>query len=443
MRHRVVLLAALLFGAHLVLGQRQITLEEVIAVALERNYDVRIARKTAESAQLDDRYAINAFLPRLNATGGISWTGNDQEIRLQNQEGGLVERTGPTASNNLSGAVQLNWTLFDGLRMFATRERVARLAEQGELVVKDQMVNTIASVTTNYFDIVRQKQQLKALMEQLAVNDVRVKLAERRFEVGYAAKPELLQARVDYNATRTLALQQETLIEQRKAQLNGLLGMELPDQFDVADTIIVNLNLDRGDLIQSVENTNYSLQSSRKNVEVATLAVRERRAEYLPFLEFNSAYSYSRIENTKLLNPFSPFFIMNNGLNYGLTLNIPVFNGLNQRRLVQQSRIVQNQQEILYQQQRTQVNVALQNAFSDYENSRKILVVEEENISLAKENVAIALEVFRRGAGTVLDLRTAQQSLLEAYTRLINARYLAKVAETELLRLNGSLLQEN
>ncbi len=443
MRHSFVLLLLLLVGLQPVSAQRQITLEEVISLALEKNYDVRIARKTAESSELDDSYAFNAFLPRVNATGGISWTGNNQEIRLQNQEGGLIERTGPTAANNLSGAVQLDWTLFDGLRMFATRERVARLAEQGELVVKDQMVNTIASVTTNYFDIVRQKQQLKALMEQLAVNDVRVKLAERRFEVGYAAKPELLQARVDYNATRTLALQQETLIEQLKAQLNGLLGMELPAQYDVADTIIVNLDLDRADLLQSAENTNYGLQVSRKNVAMATLAVRERRAEYLPFLEFNSAYSYSRTENTKLLNPFSPFFIMNNGLNYGLTLNVPIFNGLNQRRLVQQSRIVQNQQEILYQQQRTQVNVALQNAFSNYENSRKILLVEEENISLAKENVAIALEVFRRGAGTVLDLRTAQQSLLEAYTRLINARYLAKVAETELFRLNGSLLQEN
>lgn len=443
MRYRLVLVFMLLVGLQPVCAQRQITLEEVIAVALEKNYDVRIARKVAEASDLDDKFAFNAFLPRVNATGGISWTENDQEIRLQNQEGGLVERTGPTASNNLSGAVQLDWILFDGLRMFATRERVARLAEQGELAVKDQMVNTIASVTTNYFDIVRQKQQLKALMEQLAVNDVRVKLAERRFEVGYAAKPELLQARVDYNATRALAIQQETLIEQLKAQLNGLLSMELPDQYDVADTIIVNLNLERSDLIRSVENTNYGLQASRKNVEIATLAVRERRAEYLPFLEFNSAYSYSRIENTKLLNPFSPFFIMNNGFNYGLSLNIPVFNGLNQRRLVQQSRIVQNQQEILYLQQRTQVNVALQNAFSNYENSRKILLVEEENISLAKENVSIALEVFRRGAGTVLDLRTAQQSLLEAYTRLINARYLAKVAETELLRLNGSLLQEN
>src|SRR5690606_12967144 len=140
----------------------------------------------------------------------------------------------------------------------------------------------------------------------------------------------------DYNATRTLALQQETLIEQLKAQLNGLLGMELPAQYDVADTIIVNLDLDRADLLQSAENTNYGLQVSRKNVAMATLAVRERRAEYLPFLEFNSAYSYSRTENTKLLNPFSPFFIMNNGLNYGLTLNVPIFNGLNQRRLVQQ-----------------------------------------------------------------------------------------------------------
>lgn len=443
MRPKLFFLFILWLAIQPVFAQRQLTLEEVIAVALERNYDVRIARKTAESSELDDKYAFNAFLPRVNAAGGVSWTENDQQIRLQNQEGGLVERTGPTAANNLSGSILLNWTLFDGLRMFATRERVARLAEQGELVVKDQMVNTIASVTTNYYDIVRQKQQLKALLEQLAVNEVRVKLAERRFEVGYAAKPELLQARVDYNATRALAIQQETLIDQLKAQLNGSLGMELPDQYDVADTIIVNLGLEREAIFQSAENSNFGLQVSRKNVEMASLAVRERRAEYLPFLELNSAYNYSRIENTRLLNPFSPFFIMNNGLNYGLTLNIPIYNGLSQRRLVQQSRIVQNQQEILFQQQRTQVNVALQNAFTNYENSRRILLVEEENISLAKENVSIALEVFRRGAGTVLDLRTAQQSLLEAYTRLINARYLAKVAETELLRLNGSLLADN
>ena len=72
---------------------------------------------------------------------------------------------------------------------------------------------------------------------------------------------------------------------------------------------------------------------------------------------------------------------------------------------------------------------------------KKVLLIEEENILYAKENVAIALETFKRGATTFVELRTAQQSLAEAYTRLINARYLAKVAEIELLRLNGGLLR--
>ena len=75
-----------------------------------------------------------------------------------------------------------------------------------------------------------------------------------------------------------------------------------------------------------------------------------------------------------------------------------------------------------------------------YDNAKKILLVEEENILLARENVSIALETFKRGATTFVELRTAQQSLADAYTRLINARYLAKAAEIELLRLNGGLL---
>src|SRR5690606_36271194 len=130
------------------------------------------------------------------------------------------------------------------------------------------------------------------------------------------------------------------------------------------------------------------------------------------------------------------------GFNYGFTVNIPIFNGLNQRRLIQQSRINYNQQEIRYEQLKTNVNVALENAYTAYDNAREVLLVEEENISLARESVSIALEVFKRGASTFVELRTAQQSLAAAYTRLINARYLAKAAETELLRLNGSLLQD-
>jgi outer membrane protein TolC len=71
----------------------------------------------------------------------------------------------------------------------------------------------------------------------------------------------------------------------------------------------------------------------------------------------------------------------------------------------------------------------------------KTLELEEENILMAKENVAIAMERNRLGISTTLELRETQKSLEEAYNRLIAARYNTKNAETELLRLRGDLVK--
>lgn len=422
-------------------AQQQVSVEQVVALAIEKNYDIRIAKSDADFAKVDDQYANGAFLPRVNATGGIVWNQNDQLLRVRDTANVLNDRTGKAASNNMTASVALEWRLFDGGKMFATRERVALIAEQGELLLKNQIVNTIAQVVNNYYDVVRQKQQLRAIEEQMSLSEERVKLAERRFQVGTGAKPELLQARVDYNAQRAQAIQQRSAIEQLKAQLNALVGMQLPPSFDIADSIAIDTTMRRDDLEEKIASGNYSLQAAEQGMRIASLSVRERRAERFPLLDFNAAYNYSRLDNTKLLNPFSPQFIRNNGFNYGLTLSVPILNGFNQRRLIQQSRVAQIQQEQIFRQQQINVDVSFYNAYTNYQNAIKILEVEEENIGFARENVTIAMEVFRRGASTFVELRTAQQSLADAYTRLINARYLAKLAETELLRLNGSLLR--
>ena len=435
---RRILVVGLVFAFHLSHGQEEISLEQVISLALESNYDVRISQNVADAASTDNGYAFGAFLPQINATGATVWNSSDQTLRFEDAS---RNDSGKNESNNVSASVQLAWTLFDGTRMFATRERIATIAAQGELLVKDQMVNTIASVATNYFDIVRQKQQLKAIIEQMSVSEERVKLAERRLEVGFGAKPELLQAKVDFNAQRTQVLQQQALITQLKDQLNGLVGLQLNKQFDVSDTIIIDLNLKQEDIFSNIENRNYALQWARSEIGISNLILRERRAEFLPFINFNAAYNYSRADNTQLINPFGPLFNQSNGYNYGFSFTMPILTGFNQRRLVQQSKINVLRQRVLFEQTSANINVGLQNAFVNYDNAKKILLIEEENIFFAKENVSIALETYKRGATTFVELRTAQQSLAEAYTRLINARYLAKVAEIELRRLNGDLLK--
>jgi outer membrane protein TolC len=303
------------------------------------------------------------------------------------------------------------------------------------------MVTTIATVINNYYDIVRQKQQLKATQEQMAVSEERVKLAERKLQVGTGGKPELLQAKVDFNAQRTLTIQQEALITQLKEQLNALVDSQLPLPYDVADTIIINLDLKQDVLASNLELTNYSLRASSMNIDIARLSLHERKAELFPVLSFNAAYNYSKTDNIKLINPFSALYSQSNGYNYGLTLTVPILNGFNTRRLIKQADINYTRQQLFYDQLKTNVNANLRNAYVDYDNAKKILLIEEETILLAKENVYIALEGFKRGITTFIELRTAQQSLADAFNRLINARYLAKVAETELLRLNGGLLK--
>jgi outer membrane protein TolC len=278
-----------------------IPLERVVALALEQNYDIRILQNSATSAAIDKKLSVGAFFPVINATGTRVWNNNNQKQELANNT--EVERKG-IKSNNLSGSVQLNWLLFDGARMFATLERLSQIEEQGELNVKNQMINTIAQVINNYYNFVRQKQQLNAIREQMLVSEERVRLADRRLQVGTAAKPELLQAKVDLNSQRTSVIQQEAIILQLKDQLNGLVSMQLPVRYDVSDSIYIDLNIKQEEIAENIENTNFSLLSSKKELEIAALSLRSARVSVI-LLNFTLLQLF-KTENTVAINPFTP-----------------------------------------------------------------------------------------------------------------------------------------
>lgn len=419
---------------------QELTLEQAIALALDKNYDVRLAENSAEIASTNNKYAFGALLPTINGTASTIRNVNNQRVEFGGERDTL-NNEGTGKAYNVLATVQLNWVLFDGGKMFIARNRIESLDEQAQLILKSQMINTVSLVILNYHDIVRQKQQLKAIEEQMAVSDERVKLATRKLDVGIGAKPELLQAKVDYNAFRTQALQQEAAITNLKQQLNVLTGMQLESAYDVADTIFIDLDLKQEQIAEDIENKNFLLLSAKKTLEIADFLTRERKAELFPTVSFNAAYNYGETNNIVLINRLNAVYSQTDGYNYGLSLNVPIFNGFNKKREIQLGKINFNRQSVLYEQARASVNVGVRNAYVSYDNAKKILLVEEETIILAKENVTIALESFRRGVATFIELRTAQQSLSEAYNRLIAARYNAKVAETELLRLNGGLLK--
>lgn len=420
-------------------AQRLLTLEEAIATALLNNYQIQLSRNDSLIAAIDYSYRNMVFLPTVNAGGGYTQNDNNQKQTLAD---GTERKSNNLQSKNVQANVTLNWVLFDGLKMFATREKAAALLAAGEYAAREQVINTIAGVITNYYAIARNKQLIEATDVQIALNEERSKLAQNKLDIGTGAKPDVLQSKVDLNSQKSLRMQQVTQVEQLKEQLAQAMNSQISGAaFDIPDTIPLNPSLNLGELQEGIEHTNPTLLLAKSNIDVASYSLKESRSLLYPTLSFNTMYNFTRTDNKKVINPYSTLFNQSQGYNYGLTANIPIFNQFNARRAIKQSKLFLSMQQLNYDNQRSLLNLNVVNAYKSYDQQKRTLKLEEENILLAKENVDIVFQTYKLGMATLVQLREAQLSLAQAYDRLIAARYNAKVSETELIRLKGTLLQ--
>jgi outer membrane protein TolC len=322
-------------------------------------------------------------------------------------------------SSNFNANIGLNWTVFDGFKMFATRAKAEEYVRLGTLLIKAQVNNTVADVINNYYNIVRQKQLLKTIEEQMSINEDRYKLAKYRLDIGVGVKPDVLQAQIDLNAQKAARLNQLTLIEQLKQDLNRLMNVIPDTQYEVSDTIPIQMNLTLGEIQSNLEATNTELRVARQNIDLAALTVKERKAERFPTVGFTTAYNFTRTENNSVVNPTQPLFNQNRGLNYGITASIPILNGFDTRRQIKQAQLSVNYQQLIYDNQKSLITTGLFNAFKTFELQRQSLALEESNLELVKENLFIARERYRLAATTYLELSVALRSFQEAYDRLI------------------------
>jgi outer membrane protein TolC len=282
----------------------------------------------------------------------------------------------------------------------------------------------------------------------MSISQTRVDLSQRKLEIGLGTKPEYLQSQVDLNAQKAARIAQESYIGQLKVSLNQIINRapsdsqnDMSTDYDVSDTIPIQVDLSLEEIQRNFDETNPLLQITQKNMDIAQFSLKEVKAERYPTVQFNSAYNFNKTNNDVALNPALPLFNRNRGLNYGFTATIPILNYRTTHRRIQQAMLNIEYQSLLYNSQRSRLRLNVINAYKDFEMQKRALELEEDNILLAKENVSIVLETYRLGSATFIQLREAEKSLEDAYNRLINARYNTKLAETSLLRMKGELVK--
>ncbi len=411
-----------------------LTYQQAVELALKNNYDILIAQNNSSIATIQNNYGNAGFLPKvdLNASGNIANNNTHQEF-----SSGLSVNKNGVSSNNINAGAYLTWTVFDGMKMFATKERLNLLQQEGELSFKIQLESTIEAVTLLYFQIVRQEQLIKGIRTAMDVTDERMKMAEKRIALGSGSNVELLQAKLDKNAQKSNLIQQQNTLHEVKKQLLVLTKSDLSSNFSADSSFAFENLLSIESIKQKIDEDNRSIQFSKKNSLVAAQYMKELRAQTLPKVAINSNYLFARSENAVGLTLLN----QNLGFNAGLSVSWNLFNGSMTKNQIKVADIQLRNTALATNQLQQQLHANAYIAYMRWQGAKEILDLEEENIDLAKQSLTITTERMKLGLGTYLEIKESQNSYEAAITRLVTARYNLKESETTLKKLTGELVK--
>ena len=417
-------------------SQEVLTIENAIKIALENNFEIKIASNNYNIAKTNSTIGNAGMLPTLTASVAANNRVQNSTLTLQN---GVVNALDNALNNSLNYGVSLDWTVFNGFKMFTRLEQLKELEKLGSTQLQQTIISKLSEVSSTYFNLVQQQQQLKALDSTLVISNQRLALAQNRFAIGKASKLEVLNAQVDLNTDNVVLLKQQEVFQNTKTLLNKILARDLQTQFNVIEKIKVDENLKLTELSDLVEKQNPQLVSLLLSKNVAELQLKQIKGDRYPVITLSSGYVFSETQASLGFAAATSA----RGFNYGFNAALNLFNGWNQNRNEKIAKIMLDNSKLTLNSQRLELQAQLNAAYQTYLTNNQLVVIENKNEIYAKQNLDITLDKFKIGTITTLEFRTAQLNYVNAKVRNSNAQFQAKLSEIVLKELAGIIDLEN
>lgn len=416
-------------------AQEALTVKDIIKLALENNHDIKIARNNLEIAENNAGVMNSGYLPSLNAGGGVSKSQKDTYLKLADSSERNVDNAGTESYNY---ALTLNYTLFDGMGRHYTYKKLKTDFSIAELQSRSVIEGTLMQLILSYYEYANLISQLENQKRTLQISTDRVARAQSQFEYGQAGKLELLQSQVDRNndSINYINIQNSLLIAQRN--INVILARDVRADIMVDTNVVFNQDVDEFKMMELAIDQNVDYLLAKENVILTNYQKKSNRSGFMPKIDLNGSYSGNRSLNDVGFALESE----TQGIEAGARLSWNLFDGGRTHTQVQNAKIRELNAQEKEVDERRKLERRVSNAFVLYQNSIFVMEAQEKNMETSRMSFEYSKEKFELGQLGFLDFRKTQVDLQDAINNYNNAKYTAKVAELQLMRLAGLFVQE-
>jgi outer membrane protein len=394
-----ILIVLIVSGCLPAISQENVSLEELIRLTLEENYQLQIVQNQQQMAENLNTAGNAGFLPSVGIAAERSWDILTSESNLYTG----IQRGGTNAeSSRLNALIEMNWTVFDGFSMFAHRDRLNHLENMGELETKYFLEQTISDLAKTYYLLIREQRLLELYRQSLKVSEFRHELEERKRAVGSGSALLYHQAVLDFNADSTLVVQQVMNIRDQQIQINRLINRSPGLFLYPADPDIDLQGIPPfEEAIGLAITNNRDLERARLEEMLADANYRIEKAERYPHVSLFGNYSFTRQTSELGLIESSE----NRGSHFGIRVRLNLYDGGRQNTRIENVLLEQESAGIHEKDIRSLVESDLFRLISRYNSLLEQYQLLQQSIEAADLSLIISQEQLEAGAINGYDFR--------------------------------------
>ena len=412
---------------------RPLTVEECVSIALERSPALGVAQAQVQSSEGARLSRWSGVLPSVSAgtSAGKIHANNQRSIR--EYVGTPVEVRSPaydldSYSYDLTASMSvLDWSNWRSLQASGTDIASARAGEEAS------REGIAYNVRRQYYECLRAIKLAGVARDAEDLARRQLERTQALFDLGSVTRGDVLSARVDVAQNELTKISAEISVQVQRARLAREMGLSVDMPLQIVEelggpTRTVALEAgsaalaNRGDVRQS----RYQLESARTNLSAA-------RGGYYPSVGLQWSYQWGDSERPDLFDSFD----YNTRWSVFLSLDVPIFDGLNTRGSVTQAKASVISRERSRRDVELQAALEIEEARLAIDQAEKQVGSATEGVALAEENHRLRQQMYEVGAATLLEVQTAQVDLTRSRVSHIEALAGLRQAEALFARVTG------